>query len=72
MTGTAIVLMLYCKALLLLLKWDMGKVRDRFGGMVRFKGGLKGKERVNSVIIDIITEINYRCYKPMFIHILQL
>ncbi len=25
--------------LLLPLRWDMGKVRDRFGGMGRFKGG---------------------------------
>ncbi len=33
----------------------MVKVRDRFGGKVRFKGGLKC--RVNSVIIDATTEI---------------
>ncbi len=33
---------LYCKTLLLLLRWDRGKVRDRFGGMGRFKDGLKG------------------------------
>jgi len=49
--------MLYCKKLLL--RWDIGKVRDRFGGMGRFKGGLRCKGRVNSVIIDVITEINY-------------
>ncbi len=24
-------------------RWDMGKVRDRFGGMGRFKGGLRCK-----------------------------
>ncbi len=24
---------------LLRLRWETGKVRDRFGGMVRFKGG---------------------------------
>ncbi len=33
---------LYCKTLLLLLRWDTGKVRDRFGGMGRFKGKFKG------------------------------
>ncbi len=31
---------LYCKTFLLLLRWDMGKVRDRFGGMGRFRGKL--------------------------------
>ncbi len=36
--------MLYCKILLLLLRWDMGKVRDMFGGMGRFKGWLMCKE----------------------------
>ncbi len=46
---------------LLLLTWDTGKVRDRFGGMGRFKGGLRCKGWVNSVIINVITEINYRC-----------
>ncbi len=39
----------------------MGKVRDRFVGMGRFKGGLRCKGWVNSVIINVITEINYRC-----------
>ncbi len=39
----------------------MGQVRDRFGGMGRFKGGLRCKGCVNSVIINVITEINYRC-----------
>ncbi len=39
----------------------MGKVRDRFGSMGRFKGGLRCKGWVNSVIISVITEINYRC-----------
>ncbi len=47
---------LYCKT-----RWDTGKVRDRFGGMGRFKGGLRYKGWVNSVIINVITEINYRC-----------
>jgi len=32
-----IVLMLYCKTLLLLLRCDMGKSRERCGGMGRFK-----------------------------------
>jgi len=36
-----IVLMLYCKTLLLLLRWDTGRVRDRCGGMGRFRGGFK-------------------------------
>ncbi len=44
-----IVFILYCKILLLLLRWDTGKVRDRFGGMVRFKGGLRCKGWVNRV-----------------------
>ncbi len=46
------VVILYCKTLLLLLRWDTGKVRDRFGGMGRFKGW------VNSVIINVITELH--------------
>jgi len=49
--------MLYCKTLLLLLRWDTGKVRCRFGGMFKVKGWLKGKAKVNRVIIDVITEI---------------
>ncbi len=56
-----IVVLLYCKTLLLLLRWDAGKVRHRFGGMGRFKGGLRCKGWVNSVIINVITEMNYRC-----------
>ncbi len=32
----------------------MGKVRDRFG---RFKGGLRCKGLVNSVIINVITDV---------------
>ncbi len=43
MYNLLIVFILYCKTLLLLLRWDMGKVRDRFGGMGRFKGGLRCK-----------------------------
>ncbi len=39
----------------------MGEVRDRFGGMGRFKCWLKCKGWVNSVTINVITEINYRC-----------
>ncbi len=36
-----IMFILHCKTLLLLLRWDTGKVRDRFGGMGRFKGGIR-------------------------------
>ncbi len=50
-----IVFILYDKTLLLLLRWDTGKVRDRFGGMGRFKCGLSCKGLVNSVIICVIT-----------------
>lgn len=46
--------------LLVLLVWDMGTVRHRFGGTVRFKLGLMCKGRANNVIIYVITEINYR------------
>jgi len=42
--------MLYCKTLKLLLRCDTGKVRDRCGGMGRYKGGL-----VNHVIINVST-----------------
>ncbi len=42
---------LNCKTLLLLLRWDTGKGRDRFGGMGRFKDRLRCKGWVNSVII---------------------
>ncbi len=55
-----IVFILYRTFVLLLLRCDMGKVRDRFGGMGRFKGGLRCKGWVNSVIINVITEINLR------------
>lgn len=34
------------QTLFLLLMWDKGKVRDRFGGLVRIKAGLKGKSTV--------------------------
>jgi len=47
--------MLYCKTLLLLLRCDTGKVRDRCGGMGRFKGRLKCKGWVSGVITDEIT-----------------
>lgn len=55
------VFILYCKTLILLLRWDTGKVRDKFVAMGRFKGGLRSKEWVNSVNIYVISEINYRC-----------
>ncbi len=59
---------LYCKTVLLQLRWETGEVRDRFGGMGRFKDGLRFKGWViNSVIINVITEINYRCnYMQVF------
>lgn len=44
------------------------QVRDRFGGMVGFKGGLRGKERINSVIIAVFTEINYSCNNMQVIY----
>ncbi len=61
--STMYLLCSYCieKTLLLLLRWDTGKVRDGFGGMGRFKGGLRCKGWANSVIINVSTEINYRC-----------
>ena len=35
--------------------------------MGKFKGGLRCKIRVNSVIIDVITDINYSCnYMQVF------
>ncbi len=49
---------LNCKTLLLLLRWDMGKVRNRFGGMGRFKGGLRYKGGLNNLIINVITEMS--------------
>ncbi len=45
-----IMFMLNCKTLMLLLRWDMRTVTGRFGGR-----GLRGRGRVNSVIIDVIT-----------------
>ncbi len=62
-----IVFILHCKTLLLLLRWDTGKVRHRFGGMGGFKGGLRCKEWVNSVIINVIAEMNCKCnYMQVF------
>ncbi len=56
---------LYCKTRLLLLRWDTGKVRHRFGCMGRFKGGW-----VNSVTIDVIKEFKYRYnYMQVFLEI---
>ncbi len=45
----------------LLGSYSTGKVRDRFDGMEKFKGWLRCKGWVNSVIINVITEIYYRC-----------
>ncbi len=65
-----IVFILYCKTLLLLLRWDTGRVRDRFDGMGRLKSGFRCKEWVNSVIINVITEISYTCiYMQVFLKI---
>lgn len=36
---------------MLLLRWDTGKFKGRFGGMVRFMGGLRCNGRVTGVII---------------------
>ncbi len=58
---------LYCETLLLLLRWDTGEVRDRVGGMGRFKSGLSFNGWDNIVIINVITENNYRCnYMQLF------
>jgi len=38
--------------LLFIHDFGMGTVRYRFGGMVRFKGGLRCKGRINSAIIE--------------------
>ncbi len=43
------------------MRWDTVKVRDRFGGTGRFKGGLRCKEWVRRVIMNVVTEMNYRC-----------
>ncbi len=56
-----IVLVLYCKTLLL--RWDASKVRDRFGGKCRFKDELKYKEWVNRVIINVYKiSALYKCF----------
>jgi len=54
--------MLFCKTLLLLLRRDTDKYRDRFCGIVRFKG----RQSINSVK-DVITEINNRCNAKMYV-----
>ncbi len=56
--STMYLLCLYCIAkLLLLLRWDTGAVKDRFGGMGRFKSEFRCKGWVKSTIINVITEI---------------
>ncbi len=46
---------------------DSSTFRDRFGGISKFKGGLKCEAWVNSVLINLITENNYRCnYMQVF------
>lgn len=49
----------------------MGKVRNRFGGVGLFKGGLSCKRRLNSVIIEVITEINHSCNYILYISTMQ-
>jgi len=46
---------------LLLLRCDTGKVRVRCGGMGGFKGGLRCKGRVNSLITNVIAYFNNSC-----------
>jgi len=48
------------------LRCDLGKVRDRCGGMGRFKGRLRCEGRVNFVITNVITLINYGCNDMFF------
>ncbi len=50
----------YCIAKHLAVYWGgiCVMVRDRFGGMGRFKGGLSCKGRVNSEIMIVKTEMN--------------
>lgn len=51
----------------------MVKLSDRFGGMVRFMGGLRCKEMINSVSIDLIIEMNYSCnYMEVFLFFLNI
>lgn len=52
--------MLYCKTLLLFLRWDTGKVWARLGGMVRFEDGFRGSDKVKSEITDMITKMYYK------------
>ncbi len=54
----------YCTCLLLL-RWDTGKVRDKFGGM----GRLRCKGWANSVTINVISEINDRCNYIHFLYV---
>lgn len=69
-TMYCIVFMMYCK--ILLLRWDMDKIMDRFHAMVEFKGGLMGKGRVSIVIINAVTvfylNIQYVQFKNMYMH----
>jgi len=39
----------------------MGNVRDSFHGMVKFKCWFRGGCKGSTVIIDVSTEMNYRC-----------
>lgn len=45
----------------------MVRVGDSFGGMGRFNRGLRCKGWINSVILNGITEIEYKCnYRQIF------
>jgi len=55
------------KHFLLLLRCDLGKVRDRCGDMGRFKGRLKCKGWVSHVITDVITCWYFKKYN-MYVH----
>ncbi len=45
-----LVFILYCKTLLLMMRWDTGEVRDRFGGMGMFKGGVNSVTCMYTII----------------------
>ncbi len=71
--STVYLLCLYCIAkLLLLLRWDTGAVKDRFGGMGRFKSEFRCKGWVKSTIINVITEITPPRIPPQFEPWLQM
>ncbi len=57
------VCILYCKTLLLILRWDTGRLGTGLVVWVGFKGVLRSKGWVNRVIIHFITDvITYRYF----------